>query len=94
MPAHGGKYDACELLRLGHTHPRKILIEQGSSGQFLAEQLLTDHFREAAIGAGQPHEIRMQDGYDHSYYFIGTFIASHIAFHAQEIAANAPIRVL
>jgi S-formylglutathione hydrolase len=36
----------------------------------------------------------MQDGYDHSYYFIGTFIASHIAFHAQEIASNAPIRVL
>ena len=83
----GSKYDACELLRLGHTHPRKILIEQGSSDQFLAEQLLTDHFREAAIKAGQPHEIRMQDGYDHSYYFIGTFIASHIAFHAEHICS-------
>lgn len=72
------KYDACELLKAGNLHPQKILIDQGTSDEFLEEQLTTDRFTAMAKEVGQSCEVRMQDGYDHSYYFISTFIRDHI----------------
>ena len=80
-----GRYDACELLRRGHNHPHTIMMDQGLKDPFLIDQLLTRNFADVAAANGQSLELRMHEGYDHSYYFIATFIASHIAFHASAI---------
>jgi len=74
-------YDASELV-LTAQYQRPILIDQGTADKFLAEQLLPDVFEQACAQAGQPLTLRMQPGYDHSYYFIATFIADHIRHHA------------
>lgn len=79
-------YDATLLLQAseGKNVP-PILIDQGDADNFLAEQLCTDFFHDAneAVGAGA--RIRMQPGYDHSYYFIATFIEDHLRFHASNL---------
>ena len=74
-------YDATALVAL---HPRRdeILIDQGTADKFLAEQLRPELFAEACRKAGQPLQLRMQSGYDHSYWFIQTFMPDHIAWHA------------
>jgi S-formylglutathione hydrolase len=82
------QYDACELLRSGHLHPQSILVDQGLEDSFLRDQLHTESFRREALRAGQPAEVRLHEGYDHSYYFVSTFIASHIAFHAKAILGS------
>jgi S-formylglutathione hydrolase len=58
-----------------------ILIDQGGADDFLDEQLRPQLFKAACEEVGQPLELRMQLGYDHSYYFIATFIGEHIAHH-------------
>ncbi|MCF8466871.1 MAG: S-formylglutathione hydrolase [Sneathiella sp.] len=74
-------YDATELVTNGkRTAP--ILIDQGTADQFLAEQLKPEIFEAACMSAGQPLILRRQDGYDHSYYFIQTFMEDHIRHHA------------
>lgn len=74
-------YDASELVqKLGYHSP--ILIDQGTDDKFLAEQLLTDIFVQACTAVNQPLNLRYQTGYDHSYYFIASFIADHIRHHA------------
>jgi S-formylglutathione hydrolase len=73
------QYDACELLKSGKTHSQKILVEQGTDDEFLEEQLTTKALEDSAATAGQSLEVRYQDGYDHSYYFISTFIEDHIS---------------
>lgn len=75
-------YDATELIISGARSTNRILIDQGDADQFLAEQLKPELFQAACDAGGQAVEIRMQPGYDHSYYFIGSFIGEHIAFHA------------
>lgn len=75
-------YDACELIRSSHRHPQKILLDQGSEDNFLRSQLMTDHLIKTCQEHGQALEARFQDGYDHSYYFIATFIEEHVKFHA------------
>ncbi|MBH8552625.1 S-formylglutathione hydrolase [Nostocaceae cyanobacterium CENA357] len=74
-------YDASELVQHTQYHS-PILIDQGTADKFLAEQLLTEVFEEACMAFKQPLTLRYQDGYDHSYYFIATFIADHIRHHA------------
>jgi S-formylglutathione hydrolase len=71
-------YDATELIKSGKKHPAKILIHQGTQDEFLQKELLTDNFVQAATAHGQEHEVKFVDGYDHSYYFISTFIETHI----------------
>ncbi|NDJ18009.1 S-formylglutathione hydrolase [Myxacorys almedinensis] len=83
---HWQTYDASELLRISKFHS-PILIDQGTSDQFLATQLLPDVFQKACEAVDQPLELRLQPGYDHSYYFISTFIKDHLRHHA--IALNA-----
>lgn len=78
-------YDACELLRAGKTHPRPLMIDQGKEDNFLEAQLLTQNIVTAAEQSSQELNIRMQQGYDHSYYFISTFIEDHIKFHAKHL---------
>lgn len=76
-------FDACELIKSGKRHSKPILIDQGSADEFLEKQLLPNNFQEAcASGPLQQLKLRLQLGYDHSYYFVATFIEEHIRFHA------------
>lgn len=65
----------------------KILIDQGDADPFLAEQLKPELFAAACEAAGQPFELRLQPGYDHSYFFIQTFMDDHLRHHAAALAA-------
>lgn len=78
-------YDATELIKSGHHHSRPLLIDQGTKDDFLEKQLMTDNLVTAAKGTKQAVERNFREDYDHSYYFIATFIESHIAFHAKAI---------
>jgi S-formylglutathione hydrolase len=79
-------YDATELVAVGGWRS-EILIDQGRADPFLAEQLRPEALRAACDRAAVPLRLRYQDGYDHSYYFIATFIADHIAHHARLLHA-------
>lgn len=77
-------YDATELVKRKTWLDKPILIDQGTEDNFLAqEQLLPDKFAEACENIGQPLQLRYQAGYDHSYFFISSFIADHLQHHAQ-----------
>lgn len=78
------EYDACALIDNGARLP-DLLVDQGDADNFLVEQLKTHLLVEACERAGQPATIRMQPGYDHSYYFISTFMAEHVAWHAERL---------
>ncbi|MFT4979049.1 MAG: S-formylglutathione hydrolase [Myxococcota bacterium] len=77
-------YDAASLI-VGAQERLPILIDQGGADGFLAEQLLSERFLAAARAAGHPVELRLQEGYDHSYYFVSTFIGEHIAHAARAL---------
>jgi S-formylglutathione hydrolase len=80
------EYDATELMaRLRSPFPQGILIDQGLSDKFLAEQLYPEAFEEACRQAGQPLELRRHPGYDHGYYFISTFIEDHLRRHRRQL---------
>ena len=79
-------YDACALIDGGARLP-DLLVDQGEADTFLEGQLKTHLLREACERAGQPATIRMQPGYDHSYYFISTFMADHVRWHAERLNA-------
>ncbi|MFQ5564626.1 MAG: S-formylglutathione hydrolase [Parvularculaceae bacterium] len=79
-------YDATALLAARGPTPAHILIDQGGADQFLKEQLKPEIFAKACARAGQALTLRMQDGYDHSYYFIATFIEDHLRRHADALA--------
>lgn len=76
-------YDACHLLTEGKLHPSEILVEQGLADEFYPAQLLTENLERASETAGQKLKINYREGYDHSYYFISTFVENHILHHAQ-----------
>ena len=77
------EYDASELVAR-KAFPGPILIDQGTKDQFLADQqLLPEKFSAAAAKSGQALTLRMQEGYDHGYYFIQTFMADHLRHHAK-----------
>lgn len=78
------EYDACALIENGARLP-DLLVDQGTADGFLEEQLKTQLLVQACERAGQPATIRMQEGYDHSYYFISTFMADHVAWHAKRL---------
>lgn len=77
-------YDACALIEDGARVPA-LLVDQGAADGFLEEQLRTPLLAAACEKAGQPATIRMQEGYDHSYYFISTFMPEHVAWHAERL---------
>lgn len=78
-------YDTTELLAVAQ-QKTPCLVDQGSEDDFLESQLKTPLLIEAADKANYPITVRMQPGYDHSYFFISTFIGEHIAFHARHLA--------
>jgi len=77
-------YDACALIADGARVP-EILVDQGAADAFLAEQLKPELLEQACAEAGIDLTLRMQPGYDHSYYFISTFMADHVAWHAARL---------
>ena len=78
------QYDSVELVKSATDH-LPVLVDQGDSDNFLVEQLKTELLISAAGKADYPMQIRMQPNYDHSYFFIATFIGDHIAFHARAL---------
>ena len=79
------RYDATALMEDGARLP-ELLVDQGEADNFLAEQLKPELLAEACETAGVPLILRMQPGYDHSYYFVSTFMADHLAWHAERLA--------
>jgi S-formylglutathione hydrolase len=79
------QYDSCHLLNTlpKDQQPFPILIDQGDDDQFLADQLQPAKLVELARQQGWPLQIRIQPGYDHSYFTIATFIEEHLRFHAE-----------
>lgn len=75
------KYDTAKLLA-GATHSIPLLVEQGSKDEFLAEQLKPQSLVHAAQKTNTQLTLNMHEGYDHSYFFIASFIDEHLAFHA------------
>jgi S-formylglutathione hydrolase len=74
-------YDSCALVAAA-SEQLPVLVDQGDADDFLQEQLHTHLLQEACELADYPMTIRMQEGYDHSYFFIASFIGEHLAFHA------------
>ncbi|MCC2624320.1 MAG: esd [Burkholderiales bacterium] len=72
------KWDATELIKSGRRHPGQILIEQGTADPFLDKQLLTANFAKVCKEYGQELQLNYREGYDHSYWFIASFIGQHI----------------
>ncbi len=79
-------HDAFELVRAGRRFDGTILVDQGDADKFLCGQLRPELFVDACRATGQRLEFRMQPGYDHSYWFIQTFIEDHLRHHAQALA--------
>lgn len=77
-------HDAVALIEDGHRVPA-LLVDQGTADSFLQDGLRPWLLDEACKAAGIPLTLRMQEGYDHSYYFISTFMADHIAWHAARL---------
>ncbi|MGD9809805.1 MAG: S-formylglutathione hydrolase [Sphingobium sp.] len=80
------EYDARALIDAGARLP-DLLVDQGEADTFLDEQLKTYLLAETCERTGQKATIRMQPGYDHSYYFISTFMAGHLGWHAERLKA-------
>jgi S-formylglutathione hydrolase len=81
-------YDACALIESGARLPN-LLVDQGDADNFLDDQLKTQLLIDACAAAKMPATIRMQAGYDHSYYFISSFMAEHLGWHAVRLLENA-----
>ncbi|MCM3606201.1 S-formylglutathione hydrolase [Cupriavidus pauculus] len=81
------QHDASALMaaQASAPFPSGILVDQGLSDKFLAEQLHPEAFETACTSVGQPLTLRRHDGYDHGYYFITTFIADHLRHHAERL---------
>ena len=80
-------WDACELI--AHAQEKlPLLIDQGGADEFLATQLHPERLRAACAAKNYPLELHMRDGYDHSYYFIASFIGEHFKFHSLSLAGR------
>jgi S-formylglutathione hydrolase len=86
------EWDACRLLEAGRTlrgpggETLPLLVDQGEADAFLAEQLRPDDLEGACAAAAQPLTLRRQPGYDHSYFFVASFIDDHLRHHARALA--------
>ena len=80
------EYDAVRLIEGGARLP-ELLVDQGTADAFLAEQLMPERLANACATAGIDLTLRLQPGYDHSYFFIATFIEAHLRWHATRLAA-------
>ena len=81
---HWLQYDAVELIKNGNSSG-EILVDQGDADNFLHDQLKPELLEQICAEKDQKLNLRMQPGYDHSYYFIASFIEDHIVFHAARL---------
>lgn len=80
------EYDACELIKAGKRHPNPLKVDQGTKDNFYCgdvNQLQTEKLVEVCKEKNIPLECNMREGYDHSYYFISSFMEDHVEFHAK-----------
>lgn len=77
-------YDTTALIEDGH-RLKELLVDQGSADSFLETGLRPRLLEEACERAGIPLQLTMRDGYDHSYFFVSSFMADHIAWHAERL---------
>jgi len=87
--AEWAKHDAALLIEGGAAKGvfDDILVDQGDADSFLIDQLKPELLKAAAEKAGQGLTLRMQPGYDHSYFFMASFVDDHVAFHAKRLKA-------
>jgi S-formylglutathione hydrolase len=78
------KHDTIALIEDG-ARVNELLVDVGSADQFLEQELRPDFLERACADAGIALTLRRQPGYDHSYYFISTFMAEHLAWHAERL---------
>ena len=83
------EWDTVELIA-GASERLPLLVDQGEADEFLSTQLRPDLLRDACAAAGHPLQLRVHPGYDHSYYFIASFIGEHVAWHASALGAGRP----
>jgi S-formylglutathione hydrolase len=79
------KHDAVALIDDGARVP-EVLVDVGTDDAFLTEQLRPELLERACTGAGIPLTLRLQPGYDHSYYFVSTFMADHLRWHQERLS--------
>ena len=79
------RHDAVALIEDGARFP-EILVDVGTGDPFLADQLRPELLEAACAQAGIPLTLRLQPGYDHSYYFVSTFMADHLRWHKERLA--------
>ena len=84
--ADWAEYDACRLIEAGARLPA-LKVDQGAADGFLESQLMPERLREACSASGQPLDLGLHDGYDHSYYFISSFMSEHLDWHAAHLTA-------
>jgi S-formylglutathione hydrolase len=83
------QYDSCELIKgCKKENWVPLLIDQGEADEFFPDQLLTQQLISATAAVNYPADVRMQADFDHSYFFIASFIEEHLRFHAQYLLAN------
>ncbi len=86
-PAGWRKHDAVALIEDGARLPA-LLVDQGAADPFLDVQLRPELLQQACDKAGQALTLRLHEGYDHSYYFISTFMGDHLNWHAKQMQSN------
>jgi S-formylglutathione hydrolase len=84
-PAAWRKHDAVALIEAGARLPH-LLVDVGTADPFLEQELRPELLQQACAAAGQPLTLRRQAGYDHSYYFISTFMADHLRWHSERLS--------
>jgi S-formylglutathione hydrolase len=78
------EHDAVALIEDG-ARLKELLVDVGTADDFLETELRPDLLQSACANAGIDLQLRMQPGYDHSYYFISTFMAEHLAWHSERL---------
>ena len=83
------QYDSCELIKnYSAVSKPPLLVDQGDADEFFPDQLLTQNLIDTVAENNYPTNIRMQTGFDHSYFFIATFVEEHLRFHAEYLFAE------
>ncbi len=81
------QHDSCELIAAVGDVRTPALVDQGEADNFLVEQLKPEALEAVVAETGYPLTLRLHSGYDHSYYFISSFIEEHLRFHAENLGA-------
>ncbi|MCG8434273.1 MAG: S-formylglutathione hydrolase [Gammaproteobacteria bacterium] len=84
-PSAWKEYDTCSLIR-GGVEKIPLFVDQGDADPFLEEQLKPEELQQACEATNHPLRLRMQPGYDHSYFFIASFIREHLQYHAEQLS--------